>query len=312
MRLHCTLAHYLQYIPRNMHTVFALLCFVVVIHWLIFPYPSGLLHWHCGNLTIAPVPAKQPWWIWINTSREFIMNDCITTTKQSTTKPCAYFFGYTVGICYHWARGEWEGMQTVWPEINASIRLPIVTRSPFWYILAPVQRRMPILTTNSHIRLPKCWVNSHSQLWWAHIAYMFAFAQMRIRYVKMLNSPQRCGAHSLKLVLSHIIYVPIIWNHLNTHSHQNLSWKHWPIMPTFALNASIRQWGAYPLSIAQIYLEYLIPFFIKKIWWYQCSSGNKRCLYEYELESINGSKHTVTDFPWTPHLLPTPQLRYTN
>ena len=66
-----------------MHTVFALLCFVVVIHWLIFPYPSGLLHWHCGNLTIAPVPAKQPWWIWINTSCEFIMNDCITTTSKA-------------------------------------------------------------------------------------------------------------------------------------------------------------------------------------------------------------------------------------
>ena len=79
-----------------MHTVFALLCFVVVIHWLIFPYPSGLLHWHCGNLTIVPVPAKQPWWIWIYTSCEFIMKDCITTTKQSTTQPCAYFLGYTV------------------------------------------------------------------------------------------------------------------------------------------------------------------------------------------------------------------------
>ena len=88
----------LQYIPRNMHTVFALLCFVVFIHWLISPYPSGLLHWHCGNLTIAPVPAKQPWWIWINTSCEFMMNDCITTTKQSTTKPCAYFLGYTLFI----------------------------------------------------------------------------------------------------------------------------------------------------------------------------------------------------------------------
>ena len=85
-----------QYIPRNMHTVFALLCFVVFIHWQIFPYPPGLLHWHCGNLTIAPVSAKQPWWIWINTSCGFIMNDCITTTKQSTTKPCAYFLGYTV------------------------------------------------------------------------------------------------------------------------------------------------------------------------------------------------------------------------
>ena len=91
-----TASSQLQYIPRNMHTVFALLCFVVVIHWLIFPYSSGLLHWHCGNLTIAPVPAKQPWWIWINTSCEFIMNDCITTTKQSTTKPCGYFLGYTV------------------------------------------------------------------------------------------------------------------------------------------------------------------------------------------------------------------------
>ena len=100
----------LQYIPRNMHTVFALLCFVVVIHWLIFPYPSGLLHWHCGNLTIAPVPAKQPWWIWINTSCEFIMNDCITTTKQSTTKPCAYFSGYTVCCCLiliHPRRKQW-------------------------------------------------------------------------------------------------------------------------------------------------------------------------------------------------------------
>ena len=79
-----------------MHAVFALLCFVVVIHWLIFPYPSGLLHWHCGNLTIAPVPAKQPWWIWINTSCEFIMNDCITTTKQSTTKPCIFLGIYCI------------------------------------------------------------------------------------------------------------------------------------------------------------------------------------------------------------------------
>ena len=108
----------IQYIPRNMHTVFALLCFVVVIHWLIFPYPSGLLHWHCGNLTIAPVPAKQPWWIWINTSCEFIIfdiimtlslrhmsvgaivqptgNDIQVTTRRNASKPCVslYFVWY--------------------------------------------------------------------------------------------------------------------------------------------------------------------------------------------------------------------------
>ena len=100
-----------QYIPRNMHTFYALLCFVVVIHWLIFPYPSGLLHWHCGNLTIAPVPAKQPWWIWINTSCELVMNDCITT------KPCAYFLGYTVPT----ESTHWGGM------IHASVNWVILT-----------------------------------------------------------------------------------------------------------------------------------------------------------------------------------------
>ena len=31
------------------------------------------------------------------------MNDCITTTKQSTTKPCAYFLGYTV-YNYWWGK----------------------------------------------------------------------------------------------------------------------------------------------------------------------------------------------------------------
>ena len=86
-------------ISQEICTRFLLCCALLwlYIDWF-FPYPSGLLHWHCGNLTIAPVPAKQPWWIWINTSCEFIMNDCITTTKQSTTKPCAYFLGHTVWI----------------------------------------------------------------------------------------------------------------------------------------------------------------------------------------------------------------------
>ena len=103
-----------------MHRVFALLCFVVVIHWLIFPYPSGLLHWHCGNLTSAPVPAKQAWWIWMNTSCEFILNDCITTTKQSTTKPCAYFLGYTV----YMSSRRWELLRAMY-IYNSSVEIPV-------------------------------------------------------------------------------------------------------------------------------------------------------------------------------------------
>ena len=54
---------------------------------------TSLALWQSND---CPSASKQPWWIWINTSCEFIMNDCITTTKQSTTKPCAYFLGYTV------------------------------------------------------------------------------------------------------------------------------------------------------------------------------------------------------------------------
>ena len=122
----------LQYIPRNMHAVFALLCFVVVIHWLIFPYPSGLLHWHCGNLTIAPVPAKQPWWIWINTSSEFMMNDCITTTKQSTTKPCAYFLGYTVWCAYFVGHGM-HGYLLIYPWHLPKWSQLIFTVMPNWF-----------------------------------------------------------------------------------------------------------------------------------------------------------------------------------
>ena len=85
-------------IPQEIGTRFLLCCALL---WL---YIDWFSHIHqayftgtVANLTIAPVPTKQPWWIWINTSCEFIMNDYITTTKQSTTKLCAYFLGYTVG-----------------------------------------------------------------------------------------------------------------------------------------------------------------------------------------------------------------------
>ena len=46
---------------------------------------TSLALWQSND---CPSASKQPWWIWINTSCEFIMNDCITTTKQSTTTPC--------------------------------------------------------------------------------------------------------------------------------------------------------------------------------------------------------------------------------
>ena len=56
--------------PIKYHT-FVVLCFVVLISAFsgsmssIYPYPSRSLHRHWGNRTIAPVPVKWPWRIWV-------------------------------------------------------------------------------------------------------------------------------------------------------------------------------------------------------------------------------------------------------
>ena len=52
-----------------MHTVFALLCFVVVIHWLIFPYPSGLLHNNCPSASKATLMNMDKYFMWIHYER---------------------------------------------------------------------------------------------------------------------------------------------------------------------------------------------------------------------------------------------------
>ena len=46
----------------------------------------------CPSASKATLMNMDKYFMWIH-----YMNDCITTTKQSTTKPCAYFLGYTVG-----------------------------------------------------------------------------------------------------------------------------------------------------------------------------------------------------------------------
>ena len=146
-----------------MHTVFAMLCFVVVIHWLIFPYPSGLLHWHCGNLTIAPVPAKQPWWIWINTSCELIINDCITTTKQSTTKPCAYFLGYTVPRCHEYSVGSRYNLRYQ--------RHPLFKHTLYWWGATQRIIRASVCIGFIHFSLQSLriiYIKTGRQRWWCY------------------------------------------------------------------------------------------------------------------------------------------------
>ena len=68
-----------------MHTVTALLCFVVVIHWLIFPYPSGLLHWHCASK--ATLMNMDKYFMWIYYERLYKNN------KAKHNKPVCIFLG---------------------------------------------------------------------------------------------------------------------------------------------------------------------------------------------------------------------------
>ena len=65
----------LQYIPRNLHTVFALLCFVVVIHWLIFPISiklTSLALWQsndCPSASKATLMNMDKYFMWIHYAR---------------------------------------------------------------------------------------------------------------------------------------------------------------------------------------------------------------------------------------------------
>ena len=181
-----------------MHTVFALLCFVVVIHWLIFPYPSGLLHWHCGNLTIAPVPAKQPWWIWINTSCEFIMNDCITTTKQSTTKPCAYFLGHTVPVMWqvHWV----IHVKPMWHYFHSQSSIPRKMVFILQCVLVPFWQQ-------DIYKFPKCdirrssYIRSTPKNWQSHKLYVFHSIH---KFSFNTSHPGQNGCHFTDSILRHI------------------------------------------------------------------------------------------------------------
>ena len=82
-----------------MHTFFALLCFVVVIHWLIFPYPSDLLHWHwtqsndCPSAGKATLMNMDKYFMWIHYERLHNHN------KAKHNKTVCIFLGMYCSCC---------------------------------------------------------------------------------------------------------------------------------------------------------------------------------------------------------------------
>ena len=89
--LHVTLLYSVQYSMYIYSTCQEICTLFMVRQISIYSYLSMSLHWHWGNHMIAPVPVKQPWKIWVNTSYEYQQTDDIIT-KQSTIKPYVYLW----------------------------------------------------------------------------------------------------------------------------------------------------------------------------------------------------------------------------
>ena len=76
-----------------------------------YPYPSGLFHWHQGELTFTPMPVKHM------DNRLATKNHNTIATKQSTTNLCASSMGSTVheshtcqGFPVYFREPHWKSM----------------------------------------------------------------------------------------------------------------------------------------------------------------------------------------------------------
>ena len=113
------------------------------------------------------MPAKQPWWIWItNTSCEFIMNDCITTTKQSTTKPCAYFLGYTVHVYRSGTNNHMPNIwfKLVWIELLSSLSSLVIFKTSFLHRHAAIIV-LPLTLVSPFLLFLSTWKCMGASLW---------------------------------------------------------------------------------------------------------------------------------------------------
>ena len=82
--------------PKKYAHAFVVLCFVVVMQSFIMNSYEVFIHihqgWFAGTGAIVRLPQCQ----WSKPDGYGKISQCITTTKHSKQKPCAYFLGYTV------------------------------------------------------------------------------------------------------------------------------------------------------------------------------------------------------------------------
>ena len=82
--------------PKKYAHGFVLLCFVVVMQSFIMNSHEVFIHIHQGCFAGTGAIVRLPQCQWSKPDGYGKISQCITTTKHSKAKPCAYFLGYTV------------------------------------------------------------------------------------------------------------------------------------------------------------------------------------------------------------------------
>ena len=82
--------------PKKYAHGFVVLCFVVLMQLFIMNSHEVFIHVHQGCFAGTGTIVRLPQCQWSRPDGYGKISQCITTTKHSKAKPCAYFLGYTV------------------------------------------------------------------------------------------------------------------------------------------------------------------------------------------------------------------------
>ena len=108
---------------RNLHMV------VLCCGLILYPYPSGLLYWHWGNRTIAPMPVKYSWRIWLNRSHETTSNSLYIHNKEKHNKKMCIFYGIYC-IWYNHNKAKHNKTMCIFHGMYCICKLPCLSCHP--------------------------------------------------------------------------------------------------------------------------------------------------------------------------------------
>ena len=99
IRYHFGLSHNKATVyPKKYAHGFVVLCFVVVMQSFIMNSREVFIHIHQGCFAGTGAIVRLPQCQWSKPDGYGKTSQCITTTKHSKAKTCAYFLGYTVPV----------------------------------------------------------------------------------------------------------------------------------------------------------------------------------------------------------------------